>query len=309
MERIPVFLKRPKGLDEKSVSRCVKSLLSLELNHKKIEISGKNVLLKPNLLKPRDGLAVTSGEVILYSAEYLLNQGARVTVGDSPAFGNAQKVLRSMGIFERLLEMGAKIKNLSDPQKIRLPCGIFVGVSNDALNKDLIVNIPRLKVHCQMGITCGVKNLYGTVVGHRKALYHTLYGKDRLLFSRIIIEIARLFPRVITLVDASVSMHKDGPTGGSPIETAFFALSNSPFAVDTACYLILGVNEDQVPIWKVSRKMNIKGSRKEDILFPLLAPRDIILKESFRLTDGLEPITFNPFRLIKGRVKSLLKRI
>ena len=309
MKRIPVLIKRPEGLDGSSISECVDSLLSLKLDDKTENISAKEVLVKPNLLKPKDSLAVTSPEVILSTVKYLLEKGAKVTVGDSPAFGNTQKVLRSMGISERLLEMGAKIRNLSNPRKICLPCGIHVSVSEDALDKDILINVPRLKAHCQMGITCGVKNLYGTIVGHRKALYHTLHGKDRFLFSRIVIEIARLFPRAITLVDASISMHEDGPTGGKPIETAFFALSSSPFAVDTACYSILGVTENQVPIWKVSRKMKIRGTQQKDILYPLLSPKDIVFKESFRLTDSLEPITFNPLRLIKGRMKSLLKRI
>ena len=54
------------------------------------------ILVKPNRLKPKDQLFVTSVPVIIGDCKALSRCGVRLVVGDSPAFGNARRVIRGM---------------------------------------------------------------------------------------------------------------------------------------------------------------------------------------------------------------------
>ncbi len=273
------------------------------------KVSGTTVLVKPNLLKAGDPLCVTPGDMILETAALLKDGGARVVIGDSPAFGNAQKVLNSLGILKRLKDMDAKVCSLKKPVPMELPCGIKMKISKTALEADTVVNIPRLKAHCQMGITSAVKNTFGTVVGFRKALAHTLYGGDRELFSAMILDISKLFPNSINIVDARTVMHVTGPSGGLPFSTGIVAASPSAVAVDTCLYQILGLRPETVPLWKRALEQKVPGCEMEELYFPKRDYKEIYLKERPLMPQSLEPLTFNPFRFLRGRIRSLMSRV
>ena len=54
---------------------------------------GARVLVKPNLVAPyNSGLSCTNPLVVRAACAYLLDHGAKVSVGDSPAFGTARIV-------------------------------------------------------------------------------------------------------------------------------------------------------------------------------------------------------------------------
>lgn len=297
-----VILRREgEGLDE-----IICDALSAFLPNK---VNG-TILVKPNLLKPRDLLCVTSGPVILSVCRALSRLGARVVVGDSPAFGSARRVIAGMGdLHEKLEAMGVEVRDLGRPVNVRLPMGIEVGVSRLALEADLIVNVPRLKAHCQMRITCSVKNLYGTVVGFRKAFYHLLHGGDIERFSNMILEIASLFERVVTILDCITPMHVTGPSGGIPMEMNLIGASDSPVALDTAIYEVVGAKPKDVPLWRAAQERGIEGARSEEIEYPFLRPEEIHEGRAFVMPTQLEPLRFSPIRFIKGRTRSLIRRI
>jgi uncharacterized protein (DUF362 family) len=98
---------------------------------------GTRILVKPNLLTPKKALATTHPLVVQAVCEYLLDYGARVSVGDSPAFGTAKKVANANGLAEALNGLPIEIINLSRPTKIRLASGISIGISQKALDTAL----------------------------------------------------------------------------------------------------------------------------------------------------------------------------
>ncbi len=273
------------------------------------ELRDKKVLIKPNLLKARDPLCVTSPLAIVGSAISLIEKGAKVSVGDSPAFGSATQVLKSLGITKILQDLGVKIVCLNDPYPVTLPCGAKISVSKHAISSQLIVNLPRLKAHCQTGITGAVKNLYGTVPGFRKAFYHVRYGRDERLFARMILEIGQLLPATLSLMDAVVVMHETGPTGGRPLYLGAVASSVSAHALDTSMYMAIGAEPASIPIWMEARAMKIPGAFTKNLSFPWIEPKDIIKARDFKIPRELKPIAFRPERFILGRLKSLGRRI
>ena len=314
MPGIPVYLDRIREAPATGNSQ-VRSKRSNSLIREGIEhyvpkgVAGRKVLIKPNLLKSGELLCVTPRETIIETARLMKDLGARVTVADSPAFGSAEKVLNFLGIDRQLKKLGVRFFSLKRPVKTRLPCGIALGISETALEADLIINLPRPKVHCQMGFTCAVKNCFGTVVGFRKALCHTLYGHDKGLFSAMILEICEMLPATISIVDATTIMHVTGPSGGEAYPLGIIAAGDSAIAVDTCIYTILNLEPKTIPLWKCAREQKLKGSRIQDISFTKKHPAHFKLQDEIIIPEKLAPITFNPLRLLKGRAKSVLNRL
>ena len=61
---------------------------------------------------------------------------------------------------------------LTDPVPLSpAPDALFrrIEVSRLVLEADTIINLPKMKTHGQMLLTLGVKNLFGCIVGRRKA--------------------------------------------------------------------------------------------------------------------------------------------
>ena len=140
---------------------------------------GQRILVKPNLVAPGNARHCCTNPLVVRAAcAYLLDHGVKVTVADSPAFGPASHVARASGLAKAVGELGLKVQSLKRAVPLELSGGGTIGLSQDALEADLILNIPKLKVHCQMVMSGAVKNMFGCVVGCRKALAHNNLGQS-----------------------------------------------------------------------------------------------------------------------------------
>ena len=267
---------------------------------------GVRVLVKPNLVAPRKpDLSCTHPEVVRGICEWLVEKGAEVTVGDSPAFGTTGGVARAAGLVRALSDLPIKIVGFTPSRPLKLNCGITVKVSREALCADLIVNLPRFKAHDQLLLTLAVKNLFGCVVGLQKPWFHARLGERGDLFYRLILEVNELLPAELNLIDAVVAMEGRGPTGGRPKRLGLLWASRNAVALDTAIYLALGLCPEEVPLWQTAQRMRLYGARAEDIILPSELP-DL---SDFKLPERLSPVSFHPPRLIKGFIKRLFVKI
>jgi uncharacterized protein (DUF362 family) len=270
--------------------------------------AGARVLVKPNLVAPRNAaLSCTEPDLARAVCAALLDLGLRVTVADSPAFGSAARVARAAGLDRTLKPLGLVVRSLKRPAPLALSFGGRIGLSRDALEHDLILNLPRLKAHGQMRITAAVKNLFGCVTGCRKALAHAVIGDAPGLFPRLIVEVMAALPPVRTLLDGRLAMHRTGPIQGDPFALGLLAASSDPVALDTAVYALLGLSPEQVPLWAECRRRGLPGADPANLRYPLDQPRAFD-PAGFLLPEPLEPIVFKPLRLLRGRLKSLLGR-
>jgi uncharacterized protein (DUF362 family) len=266
------------------------------------------VLLKPNLISSRNsGLACTHPAVVRAAVRYFLDKGCPVVVGDSPAFGSAQKVADSNGLTAALHGMGARFVSLDCPQQTEI--GPFTaGISKWALEAGLIVNLPKVKAHCQMGISGGVKNLFGTICGFRKAWVHFRQGDKENRFPSFFVHLMHALPRTITLMDGITAMHKTGPTHGEAYALGFLGGSCSTVALDTALYQTLGLEPKDVPIWEECIGQGIRGALTQDVRFPQCAPEDFPGK-GFEVPKILDPQVFGPGRLVRSLGKRLWGKV
>lgn len=266
------------------------------------------VLVKPNLVSASKGpLACTEPAILRAVCEVLADAGCTIRVADSPAFGSAAGVAAKAGLEQAIAPLGLKVESLTDPSPLPLRLGGYIGLSRRATDTDVILNLPRLKAHCQMLVTAAVKNLFGCVCGMRKAVAHYRFGERANQFESMILDVTAALPPVTTLLDAVTAMHVTGPTGGEPIHPGFISASPCPIASDTATYAMLGLAPDDLPLWREARKRKLTGAFARHLVFPLKTPEAFDLS-NFRLPDQI-PVAFHPTRLASGAIKRLYIRL
>ncbi|MDY0261768.1 DUF362 domain-containing protein [Syntrophotalea acetylenica] len=230
---------------------------------------GQRVLIKPNMLagKPPDSAVTTHPEVV--RAVILLAQkaGGIVSVGDSPGIGAPAQVARHCGIMDVIEETGAVFAPFQDSVAIGAVGRTFhkLELARDVVDAEVIINLPKLKTHGMMGLTCGVKNLFGAVVGMRKPALHLQAGADKGLFALMLLELAEHIRPCLTIVDAIVGMEGNGPGSGDPVAIGALLAGTDPLAVDTVATRLVGMTPDQVWTQRMAQRTGRPGSRLEDI--------------------------------------------
>ncbi|EGB14324.1 protein of unknown function DUF362 [Pseudodesulfovibrio mercurii] len=268
----------------------------------------ERVLVKPNLVNGSNAAhCTTHPQVVRAACAWLLDHGARVTVADSPAFGPAAYVARASGLGPALADLGLSVQSLARPAPLGLTLGGTIGLSRDALEADRILNLPKLKVHCQMTVSGAVKNLFGCVVGFRKAFAHHRLGHSHAVFRSMIMDVYRALPKTVHLMDAVHPMHRDGPVKGEPFPLGMLAAAKNGVALDTMACTLLGLTPERVPLWEEAGLRGMDGADPALLDYPLDAPGTFDT-HGFVLSEERE-LSFAPMRLIRGRVRSLLKHL
>ena len=263
------------------------------------------ILLKPNLISVKHGtLACTEAAFMLAVAELLVEKGAKVSLGDSPAFGTAHHALGKLGLVEPLRRLGVEIVNFKKAVPVELASGVRLGMAREVLESDFLVNIPRVKAHGQLRMTMAVKNCFGCVVGMRKPWLHMAHGGVHGRFVDLLIELLDVLPPTLSLLDGVVAMHKTGPIRGSDFPLGVIGGSLNPVALDSTFYQMLGVDPRSVPLWWACLHAGKNGVDVGDLAFPLLRPTDIVV-ESYELPARLAPIRFRPLRFLRNGIKRL----
>ena len=273
--------------------------------------AGDRVLLKPNLIsgRRRDGLACTHPMLVAAVAEWFCDHSAKVSVGDSPAFGSAVQVMRACGYGDALRGLPVQWVNFDQRRSVRLACGDEVGISTAALECDVLVNLPKVKAHCQMLVTLAVKNYFGVVVGWRKPLIHATHGDVGNRFEEVLVDLLSVLPAGFSLADGVVAMHGSGPVkGGEAYPLGLLAGSANPVALESALLSVLGVDHARSPLWRECARRQLPGSDPVTLAWTLLPLADLQVND-FLLPSCLKPVSFRPQRLLVGALKRVMTRI
>ena len=273
--------------------------------------AGSAVLLKPNLVAAGGGPrcpACTNVDFVVAVAEWCLDMGARVKVGDSPAFGSGQKVMEACGLSAKLKPLGVKPANFGRARSVKLPCGMKAPISIEALECDVLVNLPKVKAHNQLYVSLAVKNYFGVVAGWRKALHHAANGDVANKFEELLVDLPGLFGDTFTLLDGIIAMHRSGPMKGEEYPLKLVAGAVDPVALDTAVMGIIGADYEKSRIWQECRRRGLAGTDPDRLEFPLRGPGDFPAT-GFILPERLNPVTFHPGRMMVGACKRVVSGI
>lgn len=221
--------------------------------------SGVRIIIKPNLVsfKKPEAAATTHPALLKALCSRLLERGAKITVGDSPGGPHSaallNRVYAATGMTE-LEAMGVKLNRDMGQTLAEFPGGStlkqlrYTSYLDDA---DAIINFCKLKSHGMMGMSAGVKNLFGVVPGLMKPEMHYQFPKTS-DFADMLVDLNEYFKPRLTIVDAVVGMEGDGPTAGAPRSVGALVASRSAYYADLVCAALIGLDPLGVPTIKAA---------------------------------------------------------
>lgn len=253
---------------------------------------GCRVAVKPNLVtrsSPEEG-AVTHPSVICAVVSLLKELGASVTVAESPGGPYTPVLLKAVyegsgcsaaEKYGAALNLDCSWGELKAPQA-KL-CHSFQ-VIRPLLEADLIVDVCKLKTHCMMGLSAGVKNMFGAVPGLMKPELHCRFPEKE-AFGAMITDLCQALHPALCVVDAVVAMEGNGPTGGSPRPVGALLASRSPYAADLACTQIIGMDPNTVYPLRSAMERGLCPRSPEELRF-LQQPAASFRVPDFRMPES-----------------------
>src|SRR5439155_9290553 len=234
-----------------------------------LDVTGKSVLLKPNLVDYIPGAEINTHPLLVIAAvECFRRLGAkRVTVGEGPGHQrDTQLVLRATGLEQLLKEQRIPFVDLNRDEvvKVRLRAGYsrlkHLWLPRTALGADVIVSMPKVKTHHWSGVTLSMKNMFGVVPGGK-------YGWPKNLLhwrgiQQSIIDLVATVPIHFVIADAIVCMEGNGPLAGTSRRLDRIVLSDDPVAADATCARLMGFVPERVP--HISEAAKFLGNMSSD---------------------------------------------
>jgi len=265
---------------------------------------GSRVLVKPNLLSPArpEEAVLTHFSLVRAAVEYVLERGARPLVADSPAIGAFTRILKEGGLREALKDLPVECRPFEESVAVDVgpPFG-SIEIAREAVEADVILNLPKLKTHNAMLLTLGVKNLFGCIVGLRKPEWHLRAGVDREAFARLLVQLYQAIQPALTIVDGILAMEGQGPgKNGTPRRLDILVGSRSGIETDRAICRMLGMEPDMLLTNEAAAKMG-------------LASKEVYINGDFHIIHDfklpvLGPVTFGPRLLQRVIRKHLIQR-
>jgi len=222
-----------------------------------VSVSGRRVLLKPNMVEYEPGTAInTHPHVVAGAAIACKKAGAsQVVVAEGPGHRrDIEYLLTSTGLIDQLREQRIRFVDLNHDDAAVVPLrSWFTGMHELALpvtvlESDFVISMPKLKTHHWAGMTCSMKNLFGTVPG-------AVYGwpKNVLHLHGIpnsILDLTATVQPHFAIVDAVTAMEGDGPIMGRARPLGFVAMGADPVAVDATCARVIGLDPEKIEYLK-----------------------------------------------------------
>jgi uncharacterized protein (DUF362 family)/Pyruvate/2-oxoacid:ferredoxin oxidoreductase delta subunit len=268
---------------------------------------GERVLLKPNMLsaRPPEAAVTTHPEVLRAAIELVQEAGGVALVGDSPGIGGMLKVAEKSGMLAVIRETGAELTEFAEPVEVT-GSGTFkrFALARPYLEADKIINLPKLKTHEMMTMTCAVKNLFGAVVGTAKAGWHLKAGADRAMFARMLLEIYLLRKPDLTIVDAVTAMEGNGPGSGDPRQVGLLLAGVNAVAVDVIAAEIAGIPKKLLYVERAAEKLGVAGADRSTIRTAGVPVAEARLAE-FRLPH-ISDVQFGLPPFLKNRLRHYL---
>ncbi|UCF85243.1 MAG: DUF362 domain-containing protein [Desulfobacteraceae bacterium] len=239
--------------------------------------TGDHVLLKPNLLsaKSPERCVTTDPGVVHAVARLVLDEGGKPFIGDSPGLESFGRVAAKTGMIEVARKLGIKVIELTQPTPVNPPAtAVFkkLEIASQALEADVLINLPKLKTHSQMLLTLGVKNLFGTIVAQRKAEWHFMAGVNRNTFADLHLDIYQTLKPSLTILDGVWGMEGYGPANGRPRRLDLIAGSEDAVALDISICNLLGIPLRSFPVYRAARVRGIGETDVRQITFKGLSP-------------------------------------
>jgi uncharacterized protein (DUF362 family)/Pyruvate/2-oxoacid:ferredoxin oxidoreductase delta subunit len=234
---------------------------------------GEKILLKPNWLAPDPPEKCTCTHPLVFKAvcETLLETGAKLRYGDSPAFQRPDITATKTGFADIAEKLSVPLADFRNGKEIFHKTGIQnkkFTIVNGVVESDGVISLPKLKSHGFLRLTGAVKNQFGCIPGTLKGEFH-VKTPNPIDFAKMLADLtAYIHPRLY-IMDGIVAMEGNGPRGGNPKPLNVLLFSTDPVALDVAICKIIGIDPHFVPTIAAGQEAGIGTSSFELLGDPL----------------------------------------
>jgi uncharacterized protein (DUF362 family) len=246
-----VALAKSNGFSEAAIREAV--FRAMDLLNYDLDANVDSVVIKPNLCYYWDYSTgeTTDPRVVSAVIDWIRNSLGNATsicIAEADASAMRTKYVFKMLGYEKLsVEKKVTLVNLSEGdilEKEAVVAGTrwVLPVNKILLEKNLLINVPKLKYHRAVGFTCALKNIFGAISKPYKFSYHKK-------LAQVIVAINKIVRTDIVLVDGIVVAGKTPKklgvaiAGNDAVACDFVAAKASGREPSRIGYLKLAVNE------------------------------------------------------------------
>jgi len=221
---------------------------------------GIRVFIKPNIVFwtrsvpfPKWGV-ITTTRVVEDMVKLLKDKGVDdIIIGEGTVTMDPKDTATQADAFDKLgyhsLEKryGVRCINIFERpfRKVDLGDGVSLKFNVDALDCDLIVDLPPMKTHNQTVVSLGIKNLKGLIdINSRKKCHSADPQKD---LHYMVARMADRLPPVFTLIDGIYTLERGPAFDGKMHRSDLLVASSDILAADLVGARLLGLDPSQVP--------------------------------------------------------------
>ncbi|MBN1652374.1 MAG: DUF362 domain-containing protein [Deltaproteobacteria bacterium] len=205
------------------------------------DLTGKTVLLKPNIISSTPHPETTNVEVIRAAIQAVKAKGAaRIVVAEDGFATSGMRAMNDLGVTALCSEEGAEALSLQGTETERVnPAGASVWpdsmlVYRTVLDADYVINMPVCKTHGIANFSLAFKNWYGIIPTGRDHSTRTIGAR--------LAELHLAKQEDFVILDASRAILTGGPTigaGSTPGEPKIVVASRDAIAADVTGLCIL----------------------------------------------------------------------
>jgi len=210
-----------------------------------VALTGKNVLIKPNVLRATNAEegVVTHPALLRAVVERVLKSNpASIIVGDNTgmmSYGANEESFKKTGLMDAAMGYYRNIGNDSMNLDFNPDFVPTVSVSRAVLDVDVIISLPKFKTHGLTVLTGAIKNSYGFLPGAQKARLHKIAGSPE-RFHHLVVDVFRLRIPDLFLLDAVVGMEGNGPASPDLRDIGLILASDNAVALDGVMAAMMG---------------------------------------------------------------------
>ena len=215
---------------------------------------GMRVVLKPNLVmssKPEQAI-ITHPAFTAAVGKCVQKAGGRVVIAESPGGPYTPAAMKAMfratGYRDMAEACGFTLYTDCKSREVTLPQAKRcreLSVVEPFLDRDYLIDLPKLKTHSMVGFSGAAKNLFDTLPGLQKPELHCRFP-EREPFSEMLCDLCHFLGPDLSLMDGIWAMEGNGPTGGQRRDLHVIAGSESPWALDVAAASLVGLEPEKI---------------------------------------------------------------
>jgi len=220
---------------------------------------GQTVLIKPNLAfqAPPESHAVVDPRVVEAVVAYVKenSRASKVSVGDNPSLGlhvgRARPAFDVSGMEAAARRGGADeviYFDETETVEVNIPgAKVFkkAMVFRPFLDADVVINLPKMKVHLAGTVTLGLKNWNGIIPNVHPSGQQQ--GAHSIELGQKMADLYRVRKADLTIVDAIIGMEGQGPHAGTPTEMNLIIAGTDTVATDAVAAYIMGFEPVEIP--------------------------------------------------------------